>query len=91
MDDIDIAKMYDCSLSTIHKRCGKKTVLGIPRKKTVYKSESVATINRRLELENRVIRKQDNWVYKVEKPYWMQNDVVIYGDNPHPFLYQKLG
>ena len=89
-DDVDIAKEYKCSVSTIQKRCGKKSLLGIPRKKPIHRAESVTSITRRLEIETCVIRKEDRWEYSVEKPYWMQNDAIISGDNPHPYLREKL-
>lgn len=89
-DDDEIARLYNCSISTIQKRCGTKTALGIPRKKGVTMKNNTWDINRRLAEETKVIRKQDNWIYKVEVPYWMNDDVVISGDNPHPAIFSKI-
>lgn len=58
-------------------------------KRLEYK-DSTAAINKRLKEETKVERKQDLWVYEIETLYWMQNDVVISGNNPHPYLREKI-
>lgn len=95
--DADIAISLKCSMASIAKYCGRRWVLWLPRiterknidKSEKYQSNSIKAINERLDA-TKVVRKEDRWVYKIEKPYWMTDDLIISGDNPHPFLYSKI-
>jgi hypothetical protein len=97
--DTFIAKKYWCSLATINKHFGSREELWLPKHwwtnyknntnaKKIYK-DSISAINSRLEA-TKVPINGDRWVYKVEKPYWMTDDLIVSGDNPHPFIYNKL-
>jgi hypothetical protein len=95
--DADIAKSLKCSMASIAKYCGRRWALWLPRiterkkidKWEKYQSNSVAAINRRLEA-TKVVRKEDRWIYKIDKPYWDESNTVQLYNWAHPALYTKI-
>jgi hypothetical protein len=83
-----VAGKFNCSASSIITICWTRRSLWIERanKKWTYPIKIV-----RKKLEPIIIQlKQDNWIYKEEKPYWEIDTEVQLCNWPHPFLYQKL-
>lgn len=97
--DQDVGDYLGCDSVTISNRCGTRKSLGLPiirngksislpdKVTRVNMKNNTGDINRRLAESTKVIRKQDNWVYPVDKPYWDQSDTVQLYNGAHPALY----
>lgn len=92
--DKKIAKMLKCSNASIQKYCGTRRDNWIPH---ISASHIVPDVIpnlppaiKRADVEKEILLKQDNWIYKVDKPYWDTSSEVQLYNWPHPYLREKI-
>jgi len=91
-----LCKKYHCGIDTILKYFGTREENGLPIKQKAQpqpkkeKDKTEYEIRVKPQPKKEIPLKTDRWEYKEEKPYWMTEKATISGDNPHPFIYNKI-